>query len=88
MVAHDRRANFDREASGSGRTCSPIPNGFIMAAKKQPKRKNGCVKAAASASGHFPIVLSTAVWSALNMTAVVTTSGSVLLFLLTAKRFL
>jgi hypothetical protein len=59
-----------------------------MAAKKQPKRKNGRAKATASASGHFPIVLSTAVWSALNMTAVVTTSGSVLLFLLTEKPLL
>jgi hypothetical protein len=59
-----------------------------MAAKKQPKRKNGRAKATATASGHFPIVLSTAIWSALNMTAVVTTSGSVLLFLLSAKRFL
>jgi hypothetical protein len=59
-----------------------------MAAKKQQKRKNRRAKATASASRHFPIALSTAAWSALNMTAVVTTSGSVLLFLLTAKRFL
>jgi hypothetical protein len=51
------------------------PNGFIMAAKKQQKRKNGRAKATASASGHFPIALSTAAWSALNMTAVVMTSG-------------
>jgi hypothetical protein len=59
-----------------------------VAAKKQLKRKNGRVKATASASGHFPVVLSAAVWSALNMTAVVATSVSVLLFLLTAKRVL
>jgi hypothetical protein len=59
-----------------------------MAAKKQQKRKNRRAKATASASRHFPIALSTAVWSAFNMTAVVATSGSVLLFLLTAKRFL
>ena len=32
-----------------------------MAAKKQSKHKNGRAKATASASGHFPIVLSTAV---------------------------
>ena len=66
----------------------PDPNGFIMATKKHPKRKNRRAKATASASRHFPIALSTAVRSALNMTAVVMTSGSVLLFLLTAKRFL
>jgi hypothetical protein len=34
------------------------------------------------------LVATSAVRSALNMTAVVVTSGSVLLFLLTAKRFL
>jgi hypothetical protein len=59
-----------------------------MAAKKQPKRKNRSAKATASASEHFPIALSAAVCSAFNMMAVVATSGSVLLFLLMAKRVL
>jgi len=59
-----------------------------MATKKRSRSKGGCVKRAAPAMRRFPIVLSTAVRSALNMTAVVVTSGSVLLFLLTAKRFL
>ena len=45
-------------------------------------------KQAARAAVRFPIVLSTAARSAFNMTVVVVTSGSVLLFLLTAKRFL
>jgi hypothetical protein len=59
-----------------------------MATKKRSKSKDGRSKQAAPAAGHFPIVLSTAVCSALNMTADVVTSGSVLLFLLMAKRFL
>ena len=58
-----------------------------MAAKKQSKSKNGRAKQTAAAAGRFAIVLSTAKYSALNMTAVVATSGSVLLFLLAAKHF-
>jgi hypothetical protein len=88
MVAYDRRSTSTGKRLGRAAFASLTLNGFIMAAKKQPKRKNGRAKATASATGRFPIVLSTAVWSALNMTAVVTTSGSVLLFLLTAKRYL
>jgi hypothetical protein len=57
-----------------------------MATKKQPKSKNG-LEQTAHAAGRFTIVLSTAVRTALNMTVVVVTSGSVLLFLLAAKRF-
>jgi hypothetical protein len=57
-----------------------------MATKKQPKSKNG-LEQTAPAAGRFTIVLSTAVRTALNMTVVVVTSGSVLLFLLAAKRF-
>jgi len=59
-----------------------------MAAKKQSKSKYGRSRPAAPAAGRFPIVLSTAARSMLNMTAVVMTSGSVLVFLLSAKRFL
>jgi hypothetical protein len=59
-----------------------------LATKKRSKSKSGRAKRAGPAAGHFPIVLLTAVRSVLNMTAVVVTSGSVLLFLLTAKRML
>jgi len=58
-----------------------------MAVKTQSKSKSGRAKQTAPAAARFPIVLSTAARSMLNMTAVVVTSGSVLLFLLTAKRF-
>jgi hypothetical protein len=56
-------------------------------AKKQSKSKNGRAKQTAPAVGRFAIVLSTAVRTVLDMAAVVVTSGSVLLFLLAAKRF-
>jgi hypothetical protein len=56
-------------------------------AKKQSKSKNGRAKQTVPAAGRFAIVLSTAVRTVLDMAAVVVTSGSVLLFLLTAKRF-
>jgi hypothetical protein len=58
-----------------------------MARKKQPKSKNG-PEQTATAAGRFAIVLWTAVRTALNMTVVVVTSESVLLFLLAAKRFI
>jgi hypothetical protein len=57
-----------------------------MARKKQPKSKNG-PEQTATAAGCFANVLSTAARTALNMTVVVATSGSVLLILLAAKRF-
>ena len=57
-------------------------------AKKQSKSKNGRAKQTVPAAERFAIVLSTAVRTVLNMAAVVVTSGSVLLFLLAAKRFL
>jgi hypothetical protein len=59
-----------------------------MATKKRSKSKNGRTEQAAPTAGRFPIVLSTAVHTVLNMAAVVVTSGSVLLFLLAAQRFL
>jgi hypothetical protein len=59
-----------------------------MATKKRSKPKSGRTKQAAPAAARFPIVLSTAARSVFNMTVVVATSGSVLVFLLTAKRFL
>jgi hypothetical protein len=65
-----------------------IPKGFIMATKKQPKSWNGRTGQTAPAAGGFAIVLSTALRTALNMIVVVVTSGSALLFLLAAKRFL
>jgi hypothetical protein len=52
------------------------------------KRSNSKGKHAASSEWRFPIVLSTAARSVFNMATVVAVSGSVLLFLLTAKRFL
>ncbi|MGA2058645.1 MAG: hypothetical protein ABSG88_25515 [Bradyrhizobium sp.] len=58
-----------------------------MAAKKQSKSKSERPSSAAPAADRFPIVLSMAAGSVLNMTAVVATSGAVLVFLLTAKRF-
>jgi hypothetical protein len=59
-----------------------------MAIKNRSKSKNGRTEQTAPAAGRFPIVLSTAVRTVLNMAAVVVTSGSVLLFLLlAAKRF-
>jgi hypothetical protein len=59
-----------------------------MATMKQPKSKNGRTKQAFPATGRFAIVLWTAVRTALNMAVVVVASGSVLLILLAAKRFL
>jgi hypothetical protein len=59
-----------------------------MATKKRSKSRNGRAKQVVPAAGRFQIVLSTAVCSALNMAAVIVTSGSVLLFLFAAKRFL
>jgi hypothetical protein len=59
-----------------------------MAAKKRSKSKYRRARPAAPATGRFPIVVSTAARSVLNMTTVFATSGSVLVFLLTAKRFL
>jgi hypothetical protein len=56
-------------------------------AKKQSKSKNGRAKQTLPAAGRIAIVLSTAVRTVLDMAAVVVTSGSVLLFLLAAKRF-
>jgi hypothetical protein len=58
-----------------------------MATKQRSKSKNGRAKQT-PAAGRFAVILSTAKYSAINMAAVVATSGSVLLFLLTAKRLL
>jgi hypothetical protein len=58
-----------------------------MAAKKQSKSKSERPRPAAPAADRFSIVLLMAAGSVLNITAVVATSGSVLVFLLTAKRF-
>jgi hypothetical protein len=87
MVAHDRRSTSTGGVRVRPRLQPDPPKGFIMAAKKQSKSKNGRAKQTLPAAGRFAIVLSTAKYSALNMTAVVATSGSVLLFLLAAKRF-
>jgi hypothetical protein len=58
-----------------------------MASKKQSKSKSKRPWPAAPAADRFPMVLSMAAGSVLNMTVVVVTSGSVLIFLLTSKRF-
>jgi len=57
-----------------------------MAAKKQTKPKVARSKQAAAPAARFPIVLSTALCSVLNMTVTALTSGSVLLGLFAAKR--
>jgi hypothetical protein len=60
-----------------------------MATKTRSRSKGARAKqAAAPAAGHFSIVLSTAAHSALNMTVIAITSGSVLLCLFAAKRWL
>jgi len=59
-----------------------------MAAKRRTKSKKARVEQTTPAAGRFTIVLSTAARTALNMAVVVVTSGSVLLILLAAKRFL
>ena len=56
-----------------------------MAGKKRSNSKGG---PATHHKWQLPIVLSTAVHSAMNMLTIAAVSGSVLLFLLTAKRFL
>jgi hypothetical protein len=58
-----------------------------MATKKRSKSKSRRAKQAAPAAGPR-MRLSTAVRSVLNMAAVAVMSGSVLLFLLAARRFL
>ena len=82
------KTNFDREASGSGLNGLTPQRWISMATKKRSRSKGGPVKQSAPAVRRFTIVLSMAVRSVINMTAVVVTSGSVLRFLLTAKRFL
>jgi len=59
-----------------------------MATKRRSKSKNGRTERTEPAAGRFPIVLSAALRTVLNMAAVVVTSGSVLIVLLAAKRFL
>jgi hypothetical protein len=60
----------------------------MMATKKRTKSKRARAEQTAPAAGRFTIVLSMATRIALNMAVVVVTSGSVLLILLAAKRFL
>jgi len=76
------------EASGVRLQTRPDPfQGFIMAAnKRSTKKASRKPKTVPFADRSIPI-LSTAAGSLLNMTAVFVTSGSVLLCLLTAKRF-
>lgn len=63
-------------------------NGFIMAAKKRSRPSGGREKQAASAAWRLSIVFSTAARSVANMTVTALTSGSVLLCLFAAKRWL
>ena len=57
-----------------------------MAAKKQKKSKTAPSKQVAAPAARFPIVLSTALRSVLDMSVTALTSGSVLLGLFAAKR--
>jgi hypothetical protein len=59
-----------------------------MAAKKRSGSKLGRARQAIPLADRSTLVLSIAMRSVLNMAAVVLTSGTVLLCLLTAKRFL
>jgi hypothetical protein len=59
-----------------------------MVTKQRTKSKNRRMEQTVPAAGRFLIVLSATVHTALNMAFVVVTTGSVLLFLLAAKRFL
>jgi hypothetical protein len=60
-----------------------------MAAKKRSRSsKSGRAKQAAPAAWRFSIVVSTAARSLVNMTVTAVTSGSVLVCLFAAKRFL
>ena len=63
-------------------------NGLIMAAKKRSRSKGGRAKQAAPATWRLSIVFSTAARSVANMTVTAFTSGSVLLCLFAAKRWL
>jgi hypothetical protein len=63
-------------------------NGFIVAAKKRSRSKGRRAKQAAPAAWRLSIVLSTAARSLINMTVTSVTSGSVLLCLFAAKRWL
>jgi len=67
----------------------PAPlNGLIMAAKKRSRSKGGRAKQAAPATWRLSVVFSTAARSLINMTVTAFTSGSVLLCLFEAKRWL
>jgi hypothetical protein len=59
-----------------------------MAAKKRTAKTSGRKRKSIPATDRTIPILSTAAGSFLYMTAVVVTSGSVLLFLVAAKRFL
>jgi hypothetical protein len=63
-------------------------NRFIMAAKKRSRSKGGRGKLAAPAAWRFSVVLSMAARSVTNMTVTALTSGSVLLWMFAAKRWL
>jgi hypothetical protein len=63
-------------------------NGESMAAKKRSKSKSERARKASPAVRRFPVVLSTALYSVVNMTVTAVTSGSVLLCLFVAKRLL
>jgi hypothetical protein len=82
---HDPGSNR-AEASRSGCNGSLTFNRFIMAAKKRSRSKGG--QQAVPAAWRFSIVLSTAARSLVDMTVTAVTSGSVLLCLFAAKRFL
>ena len=62
--------------------------GFIMATKKRSISKGGRAKQAAPAAWRPSTVFSTAARSVANMTVTALTSGSVLLCLFAAKRWL
>ena len=63
-------------------------NGLTMAAKKRSRPKGGRARQAAFAAWRFSIVFSTAARSLINMTVTAVTSGSVLLCLFAARRWL
>jgi hypothetical protein len=63
-------------------------NGLVMAAMKRSRYKGGRARQAAPAAWRPSIVFSTAARGLINMTVIALTSGSVLLCLFAAKRWL
>jgi hypothetical protein len=89
MVNHDRKNNFDREASGSGLK-GLTPQWRQLAAKKIKIQRQTCEPAnqVTSRVNYASRLLAAVLRSMVDMTVTAITSGSLLLSLFGAKRFL